>query len=154
MFNADIVGVVVSNVESVYGEAGKSGLVCTPCYYKGEEYLNAMTADQLADNQRCQRCHRFIGNFVTKPSMNRFQYADIVNKLGLMDPEDLVNVISRAVQDRPDIKLPTDLYSGTLTGRLEYDIELDADNDDAVPHLPRRIHQKFDISVNQVDPQY
>jgi hypothetical protein len=149
MFSKDVIAVTVSYVQ--YSDNGtRPGLSCTPCYYKGEEFTATFTEETLPANSQCARCNRLIGRFVPREPMNPFQYAEMARNLALLDPEDLINLISRTLLDRPDMTMLANLETGHLACQLDFTLKLD--QPDSYPaEIPREVKRAFRISVTQAD---
>lgn len=117
---------------------------CASCTMKYEldRVAYQYTPEQLEPNTRCQSCNKVVGPFVTKPLMDENSYKDLADTLLTLHPEDLLNMISRAILDRSDIKIPDDMDSYTLAGHLVYQVQTGED---------RTVTQEFTVSVRQHD---
>lgn len=99
MFKSNVNLVVVSQP----GIPDSAEEIHPTCYREGDQLVQTIT-DEIPDNYRCDRCRKFIGKFVTDDLLSGPAYEELVTRLLTLDGEDLINVFSRVLQLRGDIK--------------------------------------------------
>lgn len=82
-----------------------------------DDVVISQITDEIPNTHRCDRCRKHTGKFTVEGLLDADGYEALVDKLMHLDGEDLVNVVSRALQLRGDVKQPS--VVGTSDGHYE-----------------------------------